>query len=291
LGLIEGPTVLSCSRIISATSPGGRIFGPMYREADGSDDMRRAVREQLRNGADFIKFMATGARSVVRENPELAQMTLPEAEAIVDEAHRMGVRVTAHAEGLDGVRLALTAGVDCLEHGLSLHRDPQLLDQMAASGTALVPTLTTFHELSERFTTVYAPVLVEQAKRQKEEAYLTLEAARRAGVILAMGYDSGPPGTNAKELVRLVEAGCRHSRGLPPPRADRRMRSACQTRWERSSAESEPMSSSSTAIQRRTSTCSLVREPCGSSSRIANRWPGAAFAPLSGRRLAMSSKR
>ena len=75
LGIVEGPRILSCGRIISATAPGGAIFTTMYREADGPDDMRRAVREQLRRGADFIKLMATGARSVLAEDPEPAQMT------------------------------------------------------------------------------------------------------------------------------------------------------------------------------------------------------------------------
>jgi imidazolonepropionase-like amidohydrolase len=207
LGLLDGPRILSCGRIISATAPGGALFGTMYREADGADDMRRAVREQLRRGADFIKLMATGARSVLVEDPEPAQMTREELHAIVDEAHRMGFRVAAHVEGLDGARLAIAESVDTIEHGLSLHRDPSLLDQMAADGIVLVPTLSTFHDLAERFTDAFAPALVEQAKRQLEEAYATLVAAHSAGVTLAMGHDSGPPGENAIELVRMVQGG------------------------------------------------------------------------------------
>ena len=214
LGVIEGPRILSCGRIISATAPGGAIFTTMYREADGVDDMRRAVREQLRRGADFIKLMATGARSVLAEDPEPAQMTFDELAAIVDEAHRMGVRVAAHVEGLAGARFAVEAGVDTIEHGLSLHRDPSLLDAMASRGIVLVPTLSTFHDLAERFTDKFAPALVEQAKRQLEEAYTTLAAARGAGVTLAMGHDSGPPGENAIELVRMVEGGLSTLEGI-----------------------------------------------------------------------------
>lgn len=214
LGLVEGPKILSCGRIISATAPGGAIFTTMYREADGPDDMRKAVREQLRRGADFIKLMATGARSVLAEDPEPAQMTAPELDAIVDEAHRLGVRVAAHVEGLSGARLAVDAGVDTIEHGLSLHREPALLDAMARAGIVLVPTLSTFHDLAERFTDDFAPALVEQAKRQLEEAYRTLVAARAAGVTLAMGHDSGPPGANAIELVRMVECGLSPLEGI-----------------------------------------------------------------------------
>lgn len=207
LGVVPGPRILTCGRIVSATAPGGVIFGSMYREADGPWEMRKAVREQIRRGADYIKFMATGARSVLAEDPEPAQMTLEEMTAIVDEAHRMGRRVAAHAEGLAGTRWAIEAGADTIEHGLSLHRDPELLDTMAASRTVLVPTLTTFHDLAERFASEFPPPLVEQAKRQREESLKTVVAARAAGVILALGYDSGPPGASANELLRLAEAG------------------------------------------------------------------------------------
>jgi len=207
LGVVPGPQVLSCGRIISATSPGGVLFAAMYRQADGADEMRKAVREQLRAGADFIKFMATGARSVELENPEPAQMTREEMRAIINEAHRMGFRVAAHAEGLEGTRMAIEEGVDTVEHGLSLHREPALLDVMAAKGSVLVPTLSTFHDLAERFTDKFTSKLVDQAKRQLDEAYETLLAARKAGVTVAMGHDSGPPGDAAIELVRMVDGG------------------------------------------------------------------------------------
>ena len=207
LGIIPGPRIFSCGRIISATAPGGAIFGTMYREANGPWEMREAVREQIRRGAAFVKFMATGARSVVDEDPEPAQMTVDEMAAIVDEAHRMGKRVAAHAEGLHGTRWAIESGADSIEHGLSLHREPELLDTMASKGVVLVPTLSTFHDLAERFATEFAVALVDQAKRQLDEAYRTVEAARGAGVTIAVGYDSGPPGASAQEILRLSEAG------------------------------------------------------------------------------------
>jgi imidazolonepropionase-like amidohydrolase len=122
--------------------------------------------------------------------------------------------VAAHVEGLSGARLAVDAGVDTVEHGLSLHREPALLDAMARRGIVLVPTLSTFHDLAERFTDKFAPALVEQAKRQLEEAYATLLAARAAGVTLAMGHDSGPPGENAIELERMVEGGLSALEGI-----------------------------------------------------------------------------
>jgi imidazolonepropionase-like amidohydrolase len=207
LGLLDGPAVLTCGRIISSTAPGARLFTTMYEEADGPWEIRRSVRNNLRRGADYVKVMAGGARSVLREDPEPAQLTKDEMDALVDEAHRLGLRVAAHAEGMGAVRLAVEAGVDTVEHGLSLHRAPELLELMARRGTVLVPTLTTFHDLAERLADRFAPALVEQAKRQKEEAYRTLVAARSAGVTMAMGFDSGPPGGDALELARMVEGG------------------------------------------------------------------------------------
>ena len=141
-------------------------------------------------------------------------MTLEEMRAIVDEAHRMGKRVSAHAEGLEGTRLALEAGADTIEHGLALHREPRLLDEMAERGTVLVPTLSTFHDLADRFANIFPVVLVDQARRQLEEATRTVETAKRAGVTIALGYDSGPPGTSASELLRLIEAGMTIAEGL-----------------------------------------------------------------------------
>jgi len=207
LGLTEGPRILACGRIVSATAPGAVLFKSMYEEADGPWQIRQCVRNQLRRGADYIKVMAGGARSVVREDPEPAQLTRDEMDALVDEAHGLGLRVAAHAEGLGAVRRAVEGGADTIEHGLSLHRAPELLDQMARRGMVLVPTLSTFHDVADRLADRFEPRLVEQAKRQREEAYRTLLAARAAGVTLAMGFDSGPPGADALELVRMVEGG------------------------------------------------------------------------------------
>ena len=151
LGIVPGPQVFSCAKIISATSPGGVIFNAMYRQADGPDEMRKAVREQIRAGADFIKLMATGARSVQREDPEPAQMTRAEIATIVEEAHRMGLRVAATprastASGLPSTRAWTPSSTACL-----CTATPRFCDQMADQGTVLVPTLSTFHDLAERF--------------------------------------------------------------------------------------------------------------------------------------------
>lgn len=217
-GAFRGPRVLTCGQIVSATAPGHRFFAGMYREADGVDDIRRAVREQLRKGADFVKVMSTGARSVELEDPDPAQLTAEEIEALVDESHRQGYRTAAHAEGLAGTELSIRAGIDTIEHGMYLNQRPDLLEAMAEAGQILVPTLSCFYgvagpaanrsiEDQAAPSETWLPLLADLAEYNLDQAGLTLQAARDAGVTIAMGYDWAPLGTNALELVRMVRHG------------------------------------------------------------------------------------
>jgi imidazolonepropionase-like amidohydrolase len=203
-GAFHGPRLLTCGRIVSPTGPGGRFFAGMYREADGTDDVRRAVREQLRYGADFVKVMTTGARTVELEDPDPAQLTREELAALVDETHRMGYRVCAHCEGMAGTALAVEAGIDTIEHGMYLNQRPDLLEQMAANGQVLVPTLSFLLHLVEGD---WTPELLELGKHNVEQSQLTLVTAREAGVRLAMGHDTAPLHAGANELLRMVDAG------------------------------------------------------------------------------------
>ena len=213
-GAFRGPRLLTCGRIVSATGPGGRFFDGMYREADGCDDVRRAVREQLRRGADFVKVMTTGARSVELEDPDPAQLTADEIAALVEESHRMGYRVAAHAEGIDGTALAIEQGIDTIEHGMYLNQRPELLARMAESGQILVPTLSCFYGVagreepgSSRPAETWSPLLVELAEYNLEQADRTLRAAKAAGVRIAMGFDWSPLGEDALEIVRMIRHG------------------------------------------------------------------------------------
>ena len=206
-GAFNGPRLLTCGRIVSPTGPGGRFFAGMYREADGVDDVRRAVREQLRYGADFVKVMTTGARTVELEDPDPPQLTRDELAAFVDEAHRMGYRACAHCEGLAGTELAIEEGIDTIEHGMYLNQRPDLLERMAASGQVLVPTLSFLIGLAEERSTTWTPLLVELGKHNVEQAQRTLVAARDAGVRIAMGFDSSPLRTATNELLALIDFG------------------------------------------------------------------------------------
>ena len=186
-GAFVGPRILASGRIVSATSPGGRHFAEMYREADGPDEMRKAVREQIRRGADFVKIMMTGARSVELENPEHTQVTREELAAVVDESHRQGYRVAAHCEGLEGTILAIEEGVDTIEHGFYLNERPDLLEHMARSGQVLVPTLSFLRDIADQRYDSWSDHLVERGEHNVEQANKTLRAAIDAGVSIAMG--------------------------------------------------------------------------------------------------------
>jgi imidazolonepropionase-like amidohydrolase len=242
-GGFRGPRLLTCGKIVSATAPGGRFFEGMYREADGADDVRRAVREQLRRGADFIKVMTTGARSVELEDPDPAQMTREEIATLVEEAHRQGYRTAAHAEGLAGTELAILEGIDTIEHGMYLNQRPDLLERMAASGQVLVPTLSCFYGVAglddqvgigdgaidepnarDRAGVPYSPclgphrpwtpLLVELAHHNLQQADLTLRAALAAGVTVAAGHDWHPFWDHALELRRMIAHGMTAAQAL-----------------------------------------------------------------------------
>jgi imidazolonepropionase-like amidohydrolase len=218
-GAFRGPRILTCGLIISATAPGGRFYGAMYREADGPDEVRKAVREQLRAGADFIKVMTTGARSNELEDPEPTQLTDAELIALVEEAHRMGCKVAAHVEGLDGAAAAVEHGMDTIEHGMYLCQRPDLLERMAAQGQVLVPTLSGYYWMAglgdvvdPSHATVDAqmlPSIVELARYNLEQGTRSMRAAREAGVKIALGSDrEGISGEDtALELARMVHHG------------------------------------------------------------------------------------
>jgi len=214
-GAFRGPRVLTCGKIISATAPGGRFYGDMYREADGPDDVRRAVREQIRAGADFIKVMTTGARSNELEDPDPLQLTEAELSAVADEVHRMGFRLSAHAEGLAGCEAAIAHGADTIEHGMYLHQRPDLLEAMAASGQVLIPTLSGYYWMAglgdavdpaaaERVAEM-PPALIELANHNIEQGGASMRAARDAGVKIAMGSDMRLGA--GLEIQRMIQHG------------------------------------------------------------------------------------
>ena len=143
-GVIDGARVI-VSGFVGMTGGHGDLFCPanierrLWKTADGPDECRKLIREYARDGVDLIKLCTSGGVLSIGDESEWRNYTLTETLAIVDEAHALGKRVAAHAHTRAGIRQALEAGVDTLEHGSSL--DDELIALMAERGTWLCPTL------------------------------------------------------------------------------------------------------------------------------------------------------
>jgi imidazolonepropionase-like amidohydrolase len=177
--------------------------------ADGPYEARKAVRAQVKRGADLIKLTATGGvLSNTSAGTEL-QFKDDELSEIVSTAHMLGRRVAAHAHGTNGVNAALRAGVDSIEHGTFL--DAASLELFKKSGAWYVPTVIAGVSVGERakLPGFYPPAVAEKARRVGPQVQDALRRAQAGGVRIAFGTDAGvfPHGENARELGYMVEAG------------------------------------------------------------------------------------
>lgn len=209
-GLVSGPRLLVSGRIISITASGLEYYLGMYCEADGTEQVRKAVRQQIKAGADVIKMMGTGAVMTPGEDPGAPQFNEDEIHVAVVEARKVGKRVAVHAYGAEGIKNALRAGVATIEHGTL--QDDEALEMLCARGAFLVPTLAIFEHIVEHGTEGGIPeFMIEKAKWVREKAFETFLCATSMGAKVAMGTDAGTPynfhGRNADELVLRVRLG------------------------------------------------------------------------------------
>jgi len=216
LGWIDGPRVVPAGHAISPT--GGHLDPTMFQAlaphimpltveegiADGVAEVRKAVRYQIKHGAQLIKVCASGGVMSHTGPAGAQQYSDEELRTIVDEAHRAGLRVAAHAHGDDGIRAAIEAGIDCIEHCSLASEDTLRL--MVERGTFLVATtyLADGMDVSHA-----APELQAKAAEVFPRAKATISRAIELGVKVACGTDAPaiPHGRNAKELIALVDRG------------------------------------------------------------------------------------
>ncbi len=201
-GIFPGPRLLICGEAIIQT--GGHTYW-CCREASGADEMRRAVREQVRGGADLIKIMGCH---------DTLEFTDAELEAVIDEAHRNGIPVTAHATFNACIKRMAQFGVDCIEHGGSMDEETiqLLIDKDIPIVTTFAPLVQQSQpEIARRFNIPEWKIKERQKAVASRERYDGLINAAKAGVTIAFGTDAGSPAVGhevvAPELKFMVELG------------------------------------------------------------------------------------
>jgi imidazolonepropionase-like amidohydrolase len=205
--------VIPSGRVVTMTGGHGWWIG---READGVDAVRRATRENLRAGAGSIKLMATGGMMTGGRQAGQPQLTVDEMTAAVEEAHKRGAPVAAHAESRIGILNAVRAGVDSVEHGHG--GDQEAIDLMLERGTALVPTILSDRRIIDHGVAAGIPdFVVEQCEALHDSLVVFLQAAIKAGVRIAAGNDGGAPLVPVGDMVGELELYVAH--GMDPQAA------------------------------------------------------------------------
>jgi imidazolonepropionase-like amidohydrolase len=219
-GIVKGPRVYTCRKSLAIT--GGHADAsngmktelqgePNYQDGvcDGAEECAKAVRWQVKQGADCIKITATGGVLSVARDGDGPAFNDEELKAIVETASDRGVHVAAHAHGKDGMLRAVKAGVKTIEHGT--YMDDEVMDEMKKRGTYYVPTITAGWAVAKNaeIDDYYPDVVRPKARRIGPQIQETFAKAYKAGVKIAFGTDAGvfDHGMNAKEFELMVEAG------------------------------------------------------------------------------------
>jgi imidazolonepropionase-like amidohydrolase len=217
-GVIAGPRMLVATKGIGTT--GGHfdptngfrdfLFGrePDYTDgiADGPDEIRKAVRFEVKNGADVIKAAVSGGVLSLADEVDTPQLTPAEMAALVDESHRLRKKVAVHCHGDQAAREAIEAGVDSIEHGSFMQ--PETLTMMKRKGTFLTPTLMATEWIMGKIDN-YPPALQAKAKAAAAARSDMFRNAVKMGVKISFGTDAAvfPHGQNAKEFKLMVDLG------------------------------------------------------------------------------------
>jgi imidazolonepropionase-like amidohydrolase len=177
------------------------------RVANGADEIRRTIREEIKYGADWIKVMATGGVMSAGDNPNHTAYTDEELRAAVDETHRLGRKITVHAIGTEGIKAAVEAGVDSVEHGILI--DDETIALMKQRGTWLVPTIYVLNYVVDNGAKVGFPAeSIAKGRALREARDKRLRRAFAAGVKIAFGSDTiFPHGDAVREFAELVRLG------------------------------------------------------------------------------------
>jgi len=219
-GIIKGPRVYTAGKSIATT--GGHADptngyrkelmgdpGPAEGVANGAEECRQAVRQRYKDGSDLIKITATGGVLSVAKSGKNPQFFEDEIEAIVKTAKDYGFKVAVHAHGEEGMKRAIRAGVNSIEHGTFM--DDEAIELFKKHGTWYVPTITAGKAVgdSAKIPGYYPPVVVPKALETGPQIQKTFAKAYKAGVKIAFGTDAGvyKHGMNWLEFGYMIEAG------------------------------------------------------------------------------------
>jgi imidazolonepropionase-like amidohydrolase len=206
-GLVPGPRIVAAGLAICMIGGHARFIG---QEVEGVQQVRAVVRAQISAGAAVIKVIASGGVLTPGTSPDQAQMTVEELQAAVEEAHRAGRKVAAHAHGSSGMKNALRAGVHSIEHATLM--DEEAAAMMKQQGVFMVPTLSALATTAAcRLGCGIPESALVKAKSMTKRHQVSFKKAHRNGILIAMGTDAGTPfnyhGDNAQELERMVALG------------------------------------------------------------------------------------
>ncbi len=215
-GLFSGPRLTGAGHYFSITGGGGDLnfLGPEHQVVadglvvDGVDAVRKAVREEIKHGSDWIKVLASGAMMSAGNDPNRAHYSSDELAAIVDEASRLGVPVAAHAHSAAGIKASILAGARTIEHGTFM--DDESVRLMKEKGVYLVPTLYVGdYYLNEQPGSEAQAKMNELTRKYRSQHVAAVGKAIKAGVNVTVGTDyvGFPVKQGVRELGLLVEAG------------------------------------------------------------------------------------
>ncbi|HMK31599.1 MAG TPA: amidohydrolase family protein, partial [Terriglobales bacterium] len=212
-GLIRGPRIVSAGNFISLTGGHGDVdvlasdqqLGRRPNIADSTAEVGPAVRRDLKFGADWIKLMATGGVMDPHSDFNVQELSEEQMARAVEIAHRAHKKVMAHAEGTEGIKAAVRAGVDSIEHGTMLDEEGARL--MEQKGTWLVPTLQTFQRGAELGTSLgQDPIMAQKGKQILKYQQEAFALALKHNLKIAYGVDDDADFVS-KEFTALVNAG------------------------------------------------------------------------------------
>lgn len=214
-GLLVGPRMFVSGYKIMPTGADFPMYAPEVKierqhVMDSPEAIKREVRTLLARGVDLIKVMTSGRTFRATSSPDAYALSLEDTKIAVQEAHNQNKKVSAHAHGAKGIKIALQAGCDSLEHGTIL--DDQDIEMMLRNDVFLVPTFSYGKHIEQLGEECYLPkYAVEKALKSRKNRLISFSRALKSGVKIAMGSDSGMPfvnhGENAFEIMAMVEAG------------------------------------------------------------------------------------